>query len=54
MERLTARIESGKLAGAAVCPRLYSHWTTDETYDANVIQAMIDKLADYEDMEEKL
>jgi uncharacterized membrane protein len=49
MERLTARIKSGELSGTAICPTLYVQGTAMEDYDAGVIQAMIDRLADYED-----
>ena len=52
MDRLTQRIKVGPLLGSAVCPALYVHGTAMEEYDAATIDAMIDKLAYYEDLEE--
>ena len=52
-KRLTARLKSGVFAGKAVCPDLYVHGTSVEKYDTAVIDAMIQKLALFEDGVEK-
>ena len=49
MKRLTTKITTGAFAGTAVCPELYVPGTAMEECDTEVIQAMIDTLAAYED-----
>ena len=53
MNRLTARIRNGTPKGTAVCPTIYGDGSGMEKYDVDEINAILAKLADYEDAEEQ-